>query len=97
MWMREPLLSLHVSCVNLGLQLALFFLEAIRSEKHKVVVQAPDPPGKMFVLSHSVSVCVYGGAVCVCVCVYITERETGTEVEGEKRHNIIAAPFDHKN
>lgn len=56
--MCEPLLSLHVSCVNLGLQLAVFFLEAIRSEKHKVVVQASDPSGKMFVCSLSLYECV---------------------------------------
>lgn len=49
MWMHEPLLSLHVSCVNLGLQLALFFLQAIRSEQHKVVVQSSKPSGQMFV------------------------------------------------
>lgn len=85
MWMREPLLSLHVSCVNLGLQLALFFLEAIRSEKHKVVVQAPDPPGKMFVLSHSVSVCVYGGAVCV----FILKRERQGQKGRERKDTIL--------
>lgn len=60
MQMHESLLSLHVSCVNLGLQLALFFLQAIKSEKHKVVVQGTDASGQMFV-SHSscVHVCVF--------------------------------------
>lgn len=71
MWMHEPLLSLHVSCVNLGLQLALFFLQAIRSEQHKVLVQASDPSGQMF---------VYSLTACVCVCM----RETGTEGEPER-------------
>lgn len=33
MQMSEHLLSLHVSCVNLGLQLALFFLQAIKIRK----------------------------------------------------------------
>lgn len=71
MWMCEPLLSLHVSCVNLGLQLALFFLQAIRSEKHKVVVRASDLSGQMFVCSLLLH-------VCVCM------RETGTDGEPER-------------
>ena len=81
MRVREPLLSLHVSCVNLGLQLALFFLQAIRSEKHEVVVQASDPSGQMFV-SHSY-------CMCVCVCVCMRETRTEGEPERERRKNIL--------
>jgi len=71
MWMHEPLLSLHVSCVNLGLQLAVFFLQAIRSEKHKVVVQASDPSNQMFAHSY-----------CMCVCVCMRERQGQRESQG---------------
>lgn len=70
MWMQKPLLSMHVSCVNLGLQLALFFLQAIRSEKHKVAVKASNPSGQMFVCSL---------LLCVPVCVCMRERQRGKE------------------
>lgn len=88
MWMQKPLLSMHVSCVNLGLQLALFFLQAIRSEKHKVAVQASNPSGQMFVCSL---------LLCVPVCVY--ERETGTErePERERRKRIYYNNSDQEN
>lgn len=82
MWMQKPLLSMHVSCVNLGLQLVLFFLQAVRSEKHKVAVKASNPSGQMFVCSL---------LLCVPVCVY--ERET----ERERRKRIYYNNSDQEN
>lgn len=77
--MHEPLLSLHVSCVNLGLQLALFFLQAIRSEQHKVVVQTSQPSGP--------DVCL------LTLCVYRRERERQGQRESreerERKKNVI--------
>lgn len=84
MGMREPLLSLYVSCVNLGLQLALFFLQAIRSEKHKVVVQASDPSSQMFVCSLLLH-------VCVCM------RERDGDRGREERECIITTQFGQEN
>lgn len=84
MGMHEPLLSLYVSCVNLGLQLALFFLQAIRSEKHKVVVQASDPSSQMFVCSLLLRVCVY-------------ERERDRDRGREERECIITTQFGQGN